>query len=979
MDDSEDPRYHTTVGTLMRTIEPKDTCGKRGCLRRLGLFRVHQGSTPESRHRKGAIAQTCSSWPECHWTICHTDPLYENDAELIVQQLNEAQEKGDYVRRLPDEYKPRLPLLRLPPPAASQGNASQEHDVIYCTTPGCKTRKGARTRGNKLCPDVKCPSCCKTAFEDACRDQRSRVRCVPHKTSALVYPPSHLLPHAPSTTTPANSLPSMTEVPPADPPTATASRRAPSRRVGNLSQPMDPEWAEQRGQAEVKRLEAISRRQQSERLVEQRKKMCTFVIWYENGQQPLVLSEVVDSYPNVALRSIAKLAALNLDTTSVLEYWNGEWILCGIETPLTVDTDHALLLRTRPTLTLQLADCPGLEDRLETQVKRRGGIKRRAPLMTSPVKKMARAVQDLSIPRLPALRLSPVPSRSVSPSPFPTSSRTTPRPRSPSLELLQSPPLRPAPLAPVAGALPPTALAARAWPKDFTVREIVDGFRELERLFNQGQPNRLTFVDVFHAPYVKATVTRHKAYLKKVTDAAFIDIELHGDWKWSAVVTAFDRKQPLDDFASSVRGDSVACAVADGGHEHVPSACEAPAPGAASASQSAPTAADASHTRQDGPTGSENDSQPVAPAPFPVLSPLHALSPRGNTPPILSRPVSPLDLSEFFPDITQPLCEFCDEPMTGQPSAVLQTMRAKLLPLSWSSPTINPAHRAVENPTVCHQYCERHELETTQLPLAQAAGWPLAPNFSRLYHRLLRLRVMLAAVLKAETPSSEFLHAARARYGKSGGANAAEAPQAQYASFGEADRVRTAGYYGNEGLQIIQYTLMNMFDASDCDISSFEPLRSFDAILREVLVPEAITLLIQADMQLSRTDAITTLFASQDFGALMHPAHEASADFDAVQAHHADIYRRVLAEMEAEEAAPSVLEYWNADTTLGYEEWVQDTQQQKASNTTAGSSDAGVRLKEEEVEAVFASNPSAPSSTLTAVQEGDHVVYILDD
>lgn len=71
-------------------------------------------------------------------------------------------------------------------------------------------------------------------------------------------------------------------------------------------------------------------------------------------------------------------------------------------------------------------------------------------------------------------------------------------------------------------------------------------------------------------------------------------------------------------------------------------------------------------------------------------------------------------------------------------------MRERLLKQSWSYPTPeNPDHRKAAHFTVYQEYCDRHELETSVLPIAEAAGWPLAPNFDRLYIRILKLQKSL--------------------------------------------------------------------------------------------------------------------------------------------------------------------------------------------------------------------------------------------
>lgn len=69
--------------------------------------------------------------------------------------------------------------------------------------------------------------------------------------------------------------------------------------------------------------------------------------------------------------------------------------------------------------------------------------------------------------------------------------------------------------------------------------------------------------------------------------------------------------------------------------------------------------------------------------------------------------------------------------------------------------------------------------------------------------------------------------------------------------------------------------MSHLFPPESFDISPFSPL-SHKAILRDLLIPEAVVLLIQSDLNIARDGAITVYLDSQQYGTY---AHQQEDDF----------------------------------------------------------------------------------------------------
>ena len=118
--------------------------------------------------------------------------------------------------------------------------------------------------------------------------------------------------------------------------------------------------------------------------------------------------------------------------------------------------------------------------------------------------------------------------------------------------------------------------------------------------------------------------------------------------------------------------------------------------------------------------------------------------------------------------------------------------------------------------------------------------------------------------------------------------------------------------YGSEGYQIIYFVLLSFFDKTSYELRNLRPL-SWDSVIRDVLLPEIVTRLIQEDLGLSRADAIHTFLDSDTFGKLMHPGDD-SAALDDIQAKVTKMFKQAQADLTAWE---------NSGSTLDFNVWVK--------------------------------------------------------
>ncbi|KAJ7731840.1 hypothetical protein B0H14DRAFT_3899159 [Mycena olivaceomarginata] len=191
-------------------------------------------------------------------------------------------------------------------------------------------------------------------------------------------------------------------------------------------------------------------------------------------------------------------------------------------------------------------------------------------------------------------------------------------------------------------------------------------------------------------------------------------------------------------------------------------------------------------------------------------------------------------------------CDFCDAEITIRPSPKLDQIMADILPLTQSSPTPqNLSHRTAHSPRIYASYCKQHEVDSRLLPAARAAGWPEKINYSCLRGRVeVEVLPTLHDLLEEIKESNFFVDALAGKFKKA------------------------TGHFGEIGYYAIFHAVGDKFTAGTI-LSDCSPM-SRDALLEQVLVPEAIFILISADLDVEHDEAVQILLASTEFGLHYH-------------------------------------------------------------------------------------------------------------
>lgn len=96
-------------------------------------------------------------------------------------------------------------------------------------------------------------------------------------------------------------------------------------------------------------------------------------------------------------------------------------------------------------------------------------------------------------------------------------------------------------------------------------------------------------------------------------------------------------------------------------------------------------------------------------------------------------------------------------------------------------------------------------------------------------------------------------------------------------------------------------------------LKTFNPL-TYDIAVREILIPEAATRIIQDDLKIGREDAVAVLEQSYTFGIVLHP------DNDDCEFYTAATRSISMSHSRAQWALPV---YEASGSTLGFEAWLQ--------------------------------------------------------
>lgn len=157
--------------------------------------------------------------------------------------------------------------------------------------------------------------------------------------------------------------------------------------------------------------------------------------------------------------------------------------------------------------------------------------------------------------------------------------------------------------------------------------------------------------------------------------------------------------------------------------------------------------------------------------------------------------------------------------------------------------------------------------------------------------------------------------------------------------------------YGEEGLEIFMIALQFMFPDT-FDLFLYRPL-SYATLLAEVILPEAVVRIIQADLNLSRKAAINTLRESYSFGVHVHPTNDDSL--------YVSEARRITT--ESSRRAQSAYRSWVASgSLLSFNMWAEEQKDLEAA----------LAVKREEVEV------EGPLTGASGVW-GDPIDLTLDD
>ncbi|KAF8207541.1 hypothetical protein K438DRAFT_1575755 [Mycena galopus ATCC 62051] len=206
-------------------------------------------------------------------------------------------------------------------------------------------------------------------------------------------------------------------------------------------------------------------------------------------------------------------------------------------------------------------------------------------------------------------------------------------------------------------------------------------------------------------------------------------------------------------------------------------------------------------------------------------------------------------------------CPFCDAPLPQVPSTILEHHLNQLI--QRSQPDSRPA-----NPLGCKapcaifaSLCDRHNLESKLLPLAEQNGWLQSIDWDHVKQCVRGLRPHLVAIIYSNTARGNCRFWLEALKEKGNGSVSDQ--------WGTFQKYRS-DYYGQKGAFIIQQTLGEMFQSVQ-NLNDVHPLSGLD-FLSKVLVPEIALQLIMADFACSLDCGDKIRIESSDYGSSMFQA-----------------------------------------------------------------------------------------------------------
>jgi hypothetical protein len=417
---------------------------------------------------------------------------------------------------------------------------------------------------------------------------------------------------------------------------------------------------------------------------------------------------MVETWPYLQICSITEIVkAFELDDSSLLDHWHGEWKTIRISMPIMVEKGQRVLLRLRPGLREHLTDCPGLKRELQLQPKRPSGMKRAAETLVSPIKKVVRTDK---IPSPVESTHKSTPSLSFSSPSTPTIPHHFALP-SPSQKLSVTSPGH-------------TKEKDRKWPFDFYVCEIAYGLCTIRGLMDKN--SKKTWKDlvpeVFHTKYVKTTFIKYRDIFDKAPMWLRLHFE-HMDKSPKALWPKF--KDALAEVKSGLLTEADVMSDSDGDDVSIDSHI---------ATKAKPSEKDVFEKLAEYPTYNVGDPQLDA-----QIAAVHKRIAAIDT--ILAE-----SDNHGIPDMN--LCPFCDEPLPSSPTDKLLALRKALDNETWPDPTpLNPNHRNAKSWIVTQEFCTLHEFEVDNLPVVRQEGWPLHIEFASLHTRIFKWRRQLRGLL----------------------------------------------------------------------------------------------------------------------------------------------------------------------------------------------------------------------------------------
>ncbi|KAJ7037281.1 hypothetical protein C8F04DRAFT_1180685 [Mycena alexandri] len=763
-------------------------CSK--CTGALGDLRVHEGTGSTGAASRGKLVQGCRA---CYASTFHTPAYVFDDATHLLVRIR-AHQFGHVI----PYASAHAPLRFAPAPLARPPDGP-----LQCRAEGCSTRGGNRRQASQKCIEHRCKSCCIDAAQAALQSNTYRDSCKAHAVAGNAGAP--ILPPPPQH---AQLAPLQLQYPPAQPqadlipapPARQPQPQPPAGHGGNpggrgrgrgaargpvgadgsrqLARPMSMTWVNQHlgpqdlvdtGKVARQRLDAIVNH------------TVDLIIFHTNGANPLQLQLQVPSFPQMQLSAHSVLLqSLEINNSAWIDLYNHPgWKTLQVSTAFGVDKHRPAIIRIRPSLLveLRLEDCPGMDEILSQQSRKRVGT-----ALVSPPKKLART-DNFSAPTQARYIESFNP-----PSAPPTLS--TPSSAVPSLPFTSAMVARPPPV-------------GRNFPHGFFTVEHQEGWGYYDQLHDSGSKTSIAKAWPLLFPsshYAKTTATKYRGiWLKAPSDIKEYFIARgrtpEGSWDvFAAACTANAMGQPWRPEPSVLEIPLIPEPVVQASAP--PPAFKAPPiadeqPSTSAVEPAAPSSSDSNHTINPGEFG---------------------------------------------------VCSFCDSHFTIALSAKAVALLGKLMPSSTLTPIpANPNHYVASLSHQSAAFCQQHRTDSLLLPLARANHWPEHINYAELSDRTETVAMIPLQEILEDLDGSDFFASSSADPSKFN---------------------KDTAYFGELGYSVISRTVRTLFPAATIT-AHYAPL-SWDQLIEQVLIPEALICLIVDELQVSPEEAFDIIGGNRE-------------------------------------------------------------------------------------------------------------------